>query len=164
MSLPAVDDGASGPITVPGGFPFGQSAPTTAHVSHSCNKITVIDCFAVAISSVIALLWYILSCTHSIAIMQVSTNGYITFEGSALADPFPVRFPANLHDYTVAPFWDNGDISVAGRISYTESQRLVECVSEFISRQLCVRFTGRWMLLAEWYQVTKPETTTSLVS
>ena len=96
---------------------------------------------------------------------QVSTNGYITFEGSALADPFPQRFPLNLHDYTVAPFWDNGDISVAGRISYTiGSELLVECVSDFISSQLCVRFTGRWMLLAEWYQVPLAVATTSLVS
>ena len=153
MSLPAVDDGASGPITVPGGFPFGQSAPTTAYVSHSCNKIMVIDCFAM-----------VYSLMHTLY-NQVSTNGYITFEGSALADPFPLKFPLAQHNYTVAPFWENSDISVAGRISYTiGSQRLVKGVSKFIIRQLCVEFTGMWMLLAEWYQVPQSKTTTSLVS
>ncbi len=59
----------------------------------------------------------------------------------------------------VAPFWDDVDITKAGstgRVLYEShnSGSAVQEMSSFISEQVGSEFVGRWMLLAEWRNVT----------
>ena len=60
--------------------------------------------------------------------------------------------------YIVAPFWANIDTRIAGDILYevhTEDSNpeLLHLVSRFIATEKRVRFSGRWMLVAEWNNV-----------
>lgn len=88
--------------------------------------------------------------------MQVSTNGYFSFDEEAVYNT-PQRFsPSSPRTYIVAPFWANNDISNRiGQITYevhTEgvSPSQIALVSTFISQQQQVQFRGNWMLVAQW--------------
>ena len=91
--------------------------------------------------------------------VQVSTNGYFSFGEEPIYNT-PRNFsPSSPQMYIVAPFWANTDISNrVGNITYevhTEenSQNQISLVSSFISQQQQVRFSGNWMLVAQWNSV-----------
>lgn len=101
-----------------------------------------------------------------VSAFQVGTNGVLSFR-----EPFtpftPILFPsesANIfNSYVLAPFWSDVDNSVGtGRIFYevhrransnTNSNFLLEQVSDFISNYTGDDFSGTWMLVAQWDHV-----------
>ena len=90
--------------------------------------------------------------------MQVGTNGLISF-GGPITDFSPSLFPLE-HNFIVAPFWSDVDISNGvGRIRYevhttsSVGSTFLSNVSQFIQEQMNTSFTGQWMLLVEWDEV-----------
>lgn len=91
-------------------------------------------------------------------VFQVSTNGLITF-GEA-ANDFPAQlFPPLLWEYTVAPFWQNFNTTVEGRVLWsiidkTNNSDYVNMVNRLIQEeQGDTDFDGFWMLVASWEDV-----------
>ena len=80
--------------------------------------------------------------------------------GSSVNDYTPSLFPEE-HEYFIAPYWADVDISNAGRISYEvhttrnggTSSVLLSQVNGFISEREDNLFVGDWMLVVEWNQV-----------
>lgn len=88
--------------------------------------------------------------------MQVSTNGFFSFDEAVVYNTpqlFSQSFPPA---YIVAPFWSNNDISNrVGNITYEihtveTSPTYTTLVSSFIGQQKQVKFRGNWMLVAHW--------------
>lgn len=102
--------------------------------------------------------------------MQVAVNGYYVF-GREAPDLTPDLFQplSSSHDYMVAPFWANNDISQGyGNVSYevhdeTSSPHLLRWVSTFISQTSQANFTGRWMIVSEWQQIPQRGEATNTV-
>ena len=104
--------------------------------------------------------------------LQVGTNGYFSF-GTRQTVYSPSLFsPTSTPNYLVAPFWADIDTNVHGSISYevhntsagSSSTALLNRVSTFISNQQSTQFSGTWMLVASWYQVSPVDGTSSVVS
>ena len=98
---------------------------------------------------------YICNCP---LLLQVGTNGLISF-GAPITDFSPSLFPLE-HDFIVAPFWSDVDISTGvGQIRYevhttsSVGSTFLSNVSQFIEEQTNTSFTGQWMLLVEWEEV-----------
>ena len=56
----------------------------------------------------------------------------------------------------MAPFWARNDIRLEGSVSYevhNGSSGHLQEISNLISENECVSFTGTWMLLVEWRDV-----------
>ena len=56
----------------------------------------------------------------------------------------------------IAPYWIDNDPSVGGNVSYevhTTGSPLLRNVSDYISSNQHVRFTGTWMMVAYWWDV-----------
>ena len=104
------------------------------------------------------MLWYF--------ILQVSTNGYITF-GSPLIVSEPEFLPATDYDtfwsYMIAPFWADFDTTIGGTVSWelhdrSNSPDLVEAVDSLIADEYDdPNFEGSWMLVAFWENVQPSE-------
>ena len=138
--FPSVVDGSSEAIDIPRGLPFGQSSQMTVYVCAWLNFIAHRN-------------------SKPQQSVQVSTNGYFSFGEEPIYNT-PQRFsPSSPQMYIVAPFWSNTDISNrVWNITYevhTEgnSQNQISSVSSFISQQQQVRFSGNWMLVAQWNSV-----------
>ena len=94
--------------------------------------------------------------------LQVITNGVIFF-GMAITQFGLSEFSSVETDLDmfvppfVAPYWIDSDLSEKGSVAYEviagTSDRLTQ-VSNFISRSENVDFSGTWMLIAEWIDVT----------
>ena len=104
--------------------------------------------------------------------LQVGTNGYFSFgTRRTVHDPFLFSFTTP-YNYLVAPFWADIDISIHGSISYevhstsagSSSIALLNRVSTFISNQQNTQFSGNWMLVASWSQVSAYRGSSSIVS
>lgn len=114
---------------------------------------------------------------------QIGTNGYFSF-GTAVNDFSPSLFPAE-HNYLVAPYWADIDISSSGQISYETYEDSgavndgdgsgfsgnsslpttpISLISRYISEIEGIQFSGRWMLLAKWDEVPQFGGLTSVVS
>ena len=102
-----------------------------------------------------------------VIVLQVSTNGIISF-----ARPFPYHSPhlfpgTSFYNFLVAPFWTDNDISRGvGEVSYWVHNNRTESltfVSTYISQQQQVNFSGTWMLVAEWRNVSEYLGDTSIV-
>ena len=99
--------------------------------------------------------------------VQVSSNGIISF-----SRPFPYHSPhlfpgTSFYSFLVAPFWtDNGISNGIGSVSYQVHDSTTESlnwVSSYISQHQQIRFTGNWMLVAEWSNVPKYRGNRSIV-
>ena len=104
--------------------------------------------------------------------LQVGTNGYFSF-GTRRTVYNPSLFSSTSpYSYLVAPFWADIDITVHGSISYevhstsagSSSIALLNRVSTFISNQQNTQFSGNWMLVASWSQVSAYSGSSSIVS
>ena len=109
---------------------------------------------------------------HFVESLQVGTNGYFYF-GPRQTVYTPSLFSStSTPNYLVAPFWADIDITVHGSISYevhstsagSSSIALLNRVSTFISNQQNTQFSGNWMLVASWSQVSAYSGSSSIVS
>ena len=109
---------------------------------------------------------------HFVESLQVGTNGYFSF-GTPQTVYTPSLFSSTSpYNYLVAPFWADIDISIHGSISYevhstsagSSSIALLNRVSTFISNQQNTQFSGNWMLVATWSQVSQVGGSSSVVS
>ena len=104
--------------------------------------------------------------------LQVGTNGYFSFGTRQTVAPPTVFSSTSPYNYLVAPFWADIDISIHGSISYevhntsagSSSIALLNGVSTFISNQQNTQFSGNWMLVASWSQVSAYHGSSSIVS
>ena len=86
---------------------------------------------------------------------QVSTNGIITL-GVAIGDESPQMFPASFWTYAVAPFWQNFNTTMGGRVVWkiidsSNDSASVDAVNTLIKEeQGDTNFNGIWMLAASW--------------
>ena len=98
--------------------------------------------------------------------VQVAANGVISFETQWPffdPDPFPTNFFATRNTFVVAPFWADIDTRFRGSITYNtytactqQGAALLNEASSFINNNQQLQqdpFTGRWMLIATWYDV-----------
>ena len=93
-------------------------------------------------------------CVFPLQILQVTSNGLITL-GAASFDCCPVTFDSISPEATpfVAPYWVDNDPSTDGNVSYEvhgQGSQLLQDISEFISRDQSIVFSGVWMLIASW--------------
>ena len=104
--------------------------------------------------------------------LQVGTNGYFSF-GTRQTVYSPSLFsPTSTPNYLVAPFWADINTNIHGSISYevhntsagSSSTALLNRVSTFISNQQSTQFSGTWMLVASWNQVSQISGSSSVVS
>ena len=104
--------------------------------------------------------------------LQVGTNGYFSF-GTRQTVYSPSLFsPTSTPNYLVAPFWADINTAIHGSISYevhttsagSSSTALLDRVSTFISNQQNTQFSGTWMLVASWNQVSHISGSSSVVS
>ena len=94
---------------------------------------------------------------------QVSTNGLVSFGRSiSSADPqlFPTSTPEVYWSYILAPFWADLDTTEGGMVSWelhdmSHSPQLLDTVNTFIQTLNDVNFTGSWMLVTFWEDVTQ---------
>ena len=109
---------------------------------------------------------------HFVQSLQVDTNGYFSF-GTRQTVASPSLFSSTSpYNYLVAPFWADIDISIHGSISYevhntsagSSSIALLNRVSTFISNQQNTQFSGNWMLVASWSQVSAYSGSSLIVS
>ena len=95
--------------------------------------------------------------------MQVSTDGLVSF-GRPFTSSSPEIFPSTISDvfwrYTAAAFWADWDTSDMGVVSWelhtsAESGYLLDQVDSLIQVEYGDNnFTGAWMLVAIWENVT----------
>lgn len=95
--------------------------------------------------------------------MQVSTNGLVSF-GRPFTDRDPETFPSDTSDvfwrYIAAAFWADWLTLTSGNVSWElhtalSSRSLLEEVDDLIQREYGdTNFTGSWMLVAFWENVT----------
>ena len=104
--------------------------------------------------------------------LQVGTNGYFSF-GTRQTVYTPSLFSStSTPNYLVAPFWADIDTNIHGSISYevhntsagSSSLALLNRVNTFISNQQNTQFSGNWMLVALWNQVSQISGSSSVVS
>ena len=104
--------------------------------------------------------------------LQVGTNGYFSF-GTRQTVYTPSLFSStSTPNYLVAPFWADINTNTYGSISYevhntsagSSSLALLNRVSTFISNQQSTQFSGNWMLVASWNQVSAYSGSSSVVS
>ena len=98
----------------------------------------------------------------------MSSNGIISF-GHPFAYHSPHPFQNDFNNYLVAPFWTDNDITHGvGEVSYqiygSNQSEALSYISTYISQQEQIRFTGKWMLLAEWKKVPKFHGNAEIVS
>ena len=91
--------------------------------------------------------------------LQVATNGYFSLGRriTHLENPSPFN-ESNVYKYIVAPYLSDIDTRSTGSVSYeVYSNRtnlsLLQRVSSFIQQKEQNRFTGTWMIIAEWNSV-----------
>ena len=139
--FPSLANRLSDAIYIPGGYKFGQNNHTYVYVRE----------FSLKFSSSNSLV----TCHH----LQVSSNGFFSFDTEVTYSTPQLFSSSSPQDHLVAPFWANNDISNrVGSISYEvhssgTTSDYISSVSAFISQQKEVRFSGTWMLLAEWNSV-----------
>ena len=91
--------------------------------------------------------------------LQVATNGYFSFGRRVTYLPSPSPFnESDIHKYIVAPYLSDIDTSSTGSVSFEvysnkTNSSLLQRVSNVIQQREQNRFTGTWMLLAEWKSV-----------
>ena len=99
---------------------------------------------------------------HFFHISQVGTNGIISF-GAAFNDHNTVPFPGTTAivtgSFLVAPFWSDVDIEQDGQILYevhnsTNSDLLDQVSSAINNNTDAIDFSGTWMLVARWDNVS----------
>ena len=89
--------------------------------------------------------------------LQVTTNGII-YIGDRASECCPINFeniPFGATSF-VAPYWIDNDPLLRGNVSYEvhrEGSQLLRVVSEYISNNQSVEFSGVWMLAAFWLDV-----------
>ena len=93
--------------------------------------------------------------------LQVATNGYFSFgrRVAYLQDPSPFN-ESDIHKYIVAPYLSDIDTTSTGSVFFEEytnrtNLSLLQRVSNFIQQREQNKFTGTWMLVAEWNSVIK---------
>jgi hypothetical protein len=141
--LPPADDTTSTDIDVPFGFAFGNISLTTVYVWLDTQSLLSL---------------YI----RVISLIQVATNGYISFGQRVTSLESPSLFDElSTPNYIIAPYWSDIDTRSAGAVSYevhtnTTSPSLLHRVSKFIRQREQNSFAGTWMLIAEWNSVPSP--------
>ena len=104
--------------------------------------------------------------------LQVGTNGYFSF-GTRQTVYRPSLFSStSTPNYLVAPFWADINTNIHGSISYevhttsagSSSTALLNRVNTFITNQQNIQFSGTWMLMASWNQVSQLGGSSSVVS
>lgn len=74
----------------------------------------------------------------------------------------PQRFPTTVPDiywgFTAAPFWSDVDLRLEGSASWevhtlSQSENLINMVSDFIQVYLDLDFAGQWMMVGYWENV-----------
>ena len=141
MFLAEADEGTSDAISIPIGFPFGQSIQTQFYVR--------VNTFGTLIKK------------FSEFSSQVGTNGLLSF-GTAYNFFQNREFPFSAR-YLVAPFWDDMDTRGGnGRISYEihQSGYFLDQVSTYLNRKRPSEFQGTWMAVA-YYDAVHPYLGTS---
>ena len=90
-----------------------------------------------------------------INLLQVGTNGYITFGTSAFTEYSNTAFPGTSGQYIVAGFWDDIDIRNGGSIRYEifEDGYFLDEVNEYITKIRPTSFEGTWMLVSSFEKV-----------
>ena len=89
--------------------------------------------------------------------LQIMVNGVI-YIGRSYGECCPLKFTALPLDATpfIAPYWIDSDPSVRGNVSYevhTGNTSLLQQVSDYISSNQSVEFSGTWMIVAYWWDV-----------
>ena len=95
--------------------------------------------------------------------LQVGSNGVISFQ-EGFSQHYPVLFPSGVSfAFLLAPFWSDIDPTIYGLIRYQIHDQLNSAlllqVNDFISNYTDSSFTGTWMLVVEWAEVVKHDTT-----
>ena len=91
------------------------------------------------------------------SLLQVTSDGVITI-GEEAIECCPIRFDRIQVGASafVAPYWIDNDPSTQGSVSYkvyAQGSPSLELVSDFISSDLSIEFSGVWMLVAFWQDV-----------
>ena len=91
------------------------------------------------------------------SLLQVTSDGVIPI-GEEAIECCPIRFDRILVGASafVAPYWIDNDPSIQGGVSYEVHEQgspSLELVSDFISSDLSIEFSGVWMLVAFWQNV-----------
>ena len=87
--------------------------------------------------------------------LQVSANGVISFSGFFF-DSTPETFPlTGRNDILIAPFWDDVDIRISGRVLYrlTNTSILLDLVGASISSVFNTTFNPTQLFIATWDDV-----------
>ena len=121
---------------------------------------------------IILCFWYLPIRYSLLNPLQVGTNGYFSFGISQTVYSPSLFSSTSTPNYLVAPFWADIDTTIHGSISYevhntsagSSSTALLNRVSTFISNQQSTQFSGTWMLVASWNQVSKISGSSSVVS
>lgn len=96
-----------------------------------------------------------------IYVLQVGTNGFISF-GREFNFTNVALFPSTsagiYFSYVVAPFWSDIDTRLAGKVTYSvhdSNSTILESVNNYIRRRLQdnSNFRGVWALVATWENV-----------
>ena len=95
--------------------------------------------------------------------LQVGSNGVISFQ-EGFSQHYPVLFSSGVSfAFLLAPFWSDIDPTIYGLIRYQIHDQLNSAlllqVNDFISNYTDSSFTGTWMLVVEWAEVVKHDTT-----
>lgn len=91
--------------------------------------------------------------------LQVATNGYFSLGRRITQLQSPSLFTeSNAHQFIVAPYLSDIDTRSTGSVSFEIYSNktdlpLIQKVSNFIQQREHNKFTGTWMLIAEWKSV-----------
>ena len=90
-------------------------------------------------------------------LLQVNTIGVISFRFSFL-DFNPRSFPLSTNDVLIAPFWDNIDTFIGGRVLFrlTDDENLLTQVGATINEAFMVDFSPVLLLIVTWDRVPDP--------
>lgn len=88
--------------------------------------------------------------------IQVNANGVISFRNS-FDDFIPNPFPLTSVDILIAPFWDDHDVRIEGRILYrfSEEASLLEEVGASVNASFGLSFTPTLLFIATWEGVAQ---------